>query len=557
MKRATRSRIDGCRLLVVAGALLVPPAAPAANVPASSSPPGTLVPAVTPQMVLLTFDDSVTTTSYDLVQQVLTNHANPNGHAIRATFFVSMDSRYDFARVQRLYADGHEIGVHTMSHATHTNTDLVRWHKDIAGCRKALSMYARIPEEAIVGFRAPYLLPNDATFQVLHARGFLYDSSFSEFIGGTSTSPAAMLWPYTMDGGVPQSVPAERKPLQPYPGLFEIPLWGQFTNGATAASMDPPESFDADAVLALWKTNFLARYNGNRAPYFVALHATATNQWLSNPTHSAWRVAALNEFIDWALGHTDTWFVTCRSLAEFMQAPVDTSAAPTSTPFLTFTSAYHPSSDVRRCTYPNTHSFHVCGTPVPPAAPAFSNLWMGLVEDPAGSVSVSLASQDVTYAYGTLSVSNDSPRTLHDWEAEFSVAGGLLNQMFDATWSTNGTQVVAHARQYNTHLAPGQVRQIAFRVLRTGGDVSFPVAGVQTWGLGALPVSVRWAAATDPHRAVLAWDDLAHEYAVECSTGRFDGAWAEIRAGLFRTACTTEVSAVPGPLFFRVRGIHY
>ena len=236
---------------------------------------------------------------------------------------------------------------------------------------------------------------------------------------------------------------------------------------------------------------------------------------------------------------------------------LDTSAAPTSTPFLTFTTAYHPSSDVRRCTYPNSHAFHVCGTPVPPTAPAFSNLWLGLVDDSAGAVSVSLASQDVTYAYGTLSVSNDSVRTLYDWEAEFDIAGGLLNQMFDATWTTNGTRAVAHARQYNTHLAPGQVRQIAFRVLRTGGDVSFAAEGLRTWGLEALPVSVRWAPVPDPEHPVLAWDDLAHEYSIECSTGALAGTWTEVHPGLFRTSVTTEISAVPGPLFFRVRGIHY
>ena len=57
----------------------------------STNPPGGLNPANTPQMVLLTFDDLIDSTRYDLVQRVLTNHWNPNGSAIQATFFVNTD----------------------------------------------------------------------------------------------------------------------------------------------------------------------------------------------------------------------------------------------------------------------------------------------------------------------------------------------------------------------------------------------------------------------------------------------------------------------------------
>ena len=121
---------------------------------ASVQPPGGLQAANVPQIVLLTFDDSVHTASYATCQQLLTNHVNPNGTPIQATFY-TQSKWSDFRLVQQLHAQGHEIALHTMSHTTTTNTDVDTWRREIYGCRKALSELAQIPIEDIVGFRAP------------------------------------------------------------------------------------------------------------------------------------------------------------------------------------------------------------------------------------------------------------------------------------------------------------------------------------------------------------------------------------------------------------------
>jgi peptidoglycan/xylan/chitin deacetylase (PgdA/CDA1 family) len=70
----------------------------------------------TPQLVLITFEDSVNDV-HNKVFEMLFNaskRTNPNGCDIRATFFVSHEWT-DYALVQNLYADGHEIASHTIS----------------------------------------------------------------------------------------------------------------------------------------------------------------------------------------------------------------------------------------------------------------------------------------------------------------------------------------------------------------------------------------------------------------------------------------------------------
>jgi len=68
-----------------------------------------------PQIVLLTFDDSVN----DLNKQLYTDlfekgRVNPNGCPITATFYVSHEWT-DYSQVQNLYSDGHEMASHTVS----------------------------------------------------------------------------------------------------------------------------------------------------------------------------------------------------------------------------------------------------------------------------------------------------------------------------------------------------------------------------------------------------------------------------------------------------------
>ena len=68
-----------------------------------------------PQLVMLTFDDSVNDLNRDLYKEIFQDYRrNPNGCPISATFFVSHEWT-DYSQVQNLYANGHEIASHSIS----------------------------------------------------------------------------------------------------------------------------------------------------------------------------------------------------------------------------------------------------------------------------------------------------------------------------------------------------------------------------------------------------------------------------------------------------------
>lgn len=68
-----------------------------------------------PQMVLLTFDDSVNDLNKVLYADLFEKgRVNPNGCPISATFYVSHEWT-DYSQVQNLYSAGHEMASHTVS----------------------------------------------------------------------------------------------------------------------------------------------------------------------------------------------------------------------------------------------------------------------------------------------------------------------------------------------------------------------------------------------------------------------------------------------------------
>lgn len=539
---------------LAAACVLAVTSASAVDMPPSTRPPGSLAPALTPQIVLLTFDDSVTTASYSLVQQVLTNHFNPNGHAIKATFFVSLDSNNDYVSIRGLYDAGHEIAVHTMTHTTDENTTEGRWQREIAGCKRTLSRLCGIPAEEIVGFRAPFLRPNDKTFRVLFKRMFLYDSTFRESLSGLSTAPTNMIWPYTLDHGLQQVTDDKYNPNGNYPGLFEIPLWVQFTNTTAVTTMDPPEALSSNDVVALWKTNFLSRYNGNRAPYGVFLHASTADQWLSSPSNSAWRVGAVRDFIGWALTQPDTWFISCRDLVDYMLAPVPASAAAASPPFMTPERIPFPTSQISRCSYPGSSTFSVCGA-CPPVAPNLTNTYLGFVPMDGGTASLNVVSQDTTYAWCELVISNDTPQRVYDWSARFTVSGGAVQRLYDATWTQTDDRIDAVARQYNRQIVSGSALVVTFRVLRSGGAVTFGDVSSAVFCLGPQPILLDIQPLPDSSEWRIFWDDNAYQYSVERTTNLLPPqAWTVITEDLCCPEITEPGASDGAPRFYRVKG---
>lgn len=289
---------------------------------ASPDAPGGLTPSETPQFIVITFDDALHQPAYDYTEKLLGyGHKNPNGAPLPVTYFISTEYT-DYHTVQKRYAQGCEIAVHTMSHTTSTKTDYDTWRAEILGCKEALSKYAQIPAEEIVGFRAPFLQYNDASMNVLYDNGFLYESSITEKFGRLSTDGESYIWPYTFDNLGAQSHDVGEAPKRTYPGLWEIPMWSYYVNGVQKASMDYPGGHAE--LLAMFKENFTKRYTGNRAPIGVFLHPG----WLSEDAHAA----ALNDFLTWAQQNDDVWVVTNHQLIQWMQDPHSSSEMATFTP---------------------------------------------------------------------------------------------------------------------------------------------------------------------------------------------------------------------------------
>jgi peptidoglycan/xylan/chitin deacetylase (PgdA/CDA1 family) len=525
-----------------------------AAVASSFVPPGGLAPSNTPQIILLTFDDSVTSNSFRLAQGILTNHVNPNGDQVKATFFVSLDAAIDYGCVNKLYAAGHEIAIHTMTHSTSTNTGLATWRQEIVGCRKALSQYAAIPLDDIVGFRAPYLGFNNAMFQLLKERAFGYDSSLLEWPGSASTNAANYLWPYTLDDGVKQTNSTGAFPIQSVPGLFEIPLWNQVTSGVSAVSMDPPDSWTSNDLSALWKTNFLLHYQGNRAPYGIYLHATTTNQWLSN-TNYPWRNEALNGFMEWARAYSNVWFLSVHDLADFMENPVSVDQASTS---LLFQTTIRMTSAVIRC---GNFGLNVCGD-CPLAYPNPTNMYWEATPIPGGVflVSSNAATNNVDLEYH-ISCSNDTKETAVDWNAIFEFSTNMILRSFSEDCfrlvETNGGMIrlMITPKLYRLPLLSGRSETNFYFTVQGLFSTNIQLSSSTLSGLCPIRPRILGFSAESNGGFEVMWDDSAYGYSLEVSTSLVANAWwpAQTLYGATNWAWSPSGSATNA--FLRVRGV--
>ena len=92
---------------------------------------------------------------------------NPNGCPMKATFYVSHEWT-DYAQVQDLYADGHEMASHTVTHSFGTNFNEETWANEVVGEAEMLVRFGGINPADIKGMRAPFLaVGGDRMFNML------------------------------------------------------------------------------------------------------------------------------------------------------------------------------------------------------------------------------------------------------------------------------------------------------------------------------------------------------------------------------------------------------
>lgn len=284
--------------------------------------PGDLPLEQTPQIVLLTFDDSVNDLNKGLYSDLFEKgRTNPNGCPIAATFYVSHEWT-DYSQVQNLYASGHEMASHSVSHSFGEQFSVKKWTKEIAGQREILAAYGGVRLEDIRGMRAPFLsIGGNKMFKMLYDANFTYDSSMPVY----ENKPPS--WPYTMDYKIFHDCMIPPCPTRSYPGVWEVPMvmWQDLNGGRCSmgdACSNPPTS---DGVYKMLIKNFERHFTSNRAPFGLFYHAA----WFTQPHHKEGFIA----FLDAITKMPEVWVVTNWQAVQWVRDPTPISRLNSFTPF--------------------------------------------------------------------------------------------------------------------------------------------------------------------------------------------------------------------------------
>ncbi|KAL4713961.1 hypothetical protein ACJJTC_015615 [Scirpophaga incertulas] len=284
--------------------------------------PGDLTVETVPQIVLLTFDDSVNDLNKGLYMDLFEKgRVNPNGCPISATFYVSHEWT-DYSQVQNLYAAGHEMASHTVSHSFGEQFSQKKWNREVGGQREILAAYGGVKLEDVRGMRAPFLsVGGNKMFKMLYDSNFTYDSSLPVY----ENRPPS--WPYTLDYKLFHDCMIPPCPTKSYPGVWEVPMvmWQDLNGGRCSmgdACANPP---DAEGVYKMILKNFDRHYTTNRAPFGLYYHAA----WFTQPHHKEGFIM----FLDFINQMNDVWIITNWQALQWVRDPTPISRLNNFQPF--------------------------------------------------------------------------------------------------------------------------------------------------------------------------------------------------------------------------------
>ena len=187
------------------------------------------------------------------------------------------------------------------------------WTDELAGMRRIMMLQAEVPEEEVLGARAPGLKPGYNTqYEVMVDYGYIWDSSVAVPPGSRP------VWPYTLDYAIPHKCKEKSCPTRQFPGMWEIPLNSHYVEGYLGGHCPYLDQcvfthMDREDILAWLKEDFLRHYETNRAPYTLALH---TN-WFTTLEQRQ----ALADWLDWVQTKDDVYFVTATQALLWMTDP--------------------------------------------------------------------------------------------------------------------------------------------------------------------------------------------------------------------------------------------
>lgn len=172
---------------------------------------------------MLTFDDAVTALNYEYIEQAINGRVNPDGCPAAATFYVSHEYT-DYSKVHNLWADGHEIALHSITHnhlSQHwRNATVEQLVEEFGGQREMMAHFGNIDFDDMKGMRLPlFEMSGNNSYEAMAQIGLEYDSSWPsrQFI-----SPG--LWPYTLEYKSIQDCPISRCPTASIPNVWVNPI---------------------------------------------------------------------------------------------------------------------------------------------------------------------------------------------------------------------------------------------------------------------------------------------------------------------------------------------
>jgi peptidoglycan/xylan/chitin deacetylase (PgdA/CDA1 family) len=338
------------------------------NVPASQDPPCGLTPDQVPQLVSIGFDDNGQIGGMTWAVDMLKNRG-------KASFFVTC-TYMQAAAWKAAYMAGHEIGNHTVTHATDRNVGLQRWLQEMTDCNTYITGQVGVPADEVIGFRTPFLKYGNDTLAAVKQVGFRYDTSIEEGYewdnkanngNGATQDGTNFFWPYTLDQRSPGHTTQVEwgdglVEIEPHAGLWELPVYAVVVppdDKCQAYGVDPglraklkqrQSWFDVNGGLitgfdynlwasasvggfAMTKAEFVAtlkytldqRLAGNRSPFLFGAHTdyyvASWNQNAAGTPSETDRRAAIEEFLDYAKSKREVEITTYKRVLEYVRNP--------------------------------------------------------------------------------------------------------------------------------------------------------------------------------------------------------------------------------------------
>jgi hypothetical protein len=334
------------------------------NVPASQNPPCGLKPDQVPQFVSIGFDDNGQVGGMTWAVDMLKNRG-------KASFYLTC-TYMQAAAWKAAYMAGHEIGNHTVTHATDRNVGLSRWMQEMNDCNAYITGQVGVPADEVIGFRTPFLKYDNDTLKAVKQIGFRYDTSIEEGYEWDDNTNASQdgtnfFWPYTLDNRSPGHTTQVEwgeglVEIEPQSGLWELPVYAVVVPpddkcqtygvepGLRTKLKQRQTWFDVNGGLitgfdynlwastsvggfAMTKAEFVAtlkytldqRLAGNRSPFLFGAHTdyyvASWNQNAAGTPSENDRRAAIEEFLDYAKAKQEVEITTYKRVLEYVRNP--------------------------------------------------------------------------------------------------------------------------------------------------------------------------------------------------------------------------------------------